>query len=55
MHDISEVWHWTQRIAGVLVVVCASLYIIRCLTTGSVVTFDQFDHFMRGLVRTIFV
>jgi hypothetical protein len=54
MDSIQGIWQWVQRIAGILMVVCLCLYVVRCVTTGQVVSFDRFDHYMRGLVRYIF-
>ena len=53
MDGIHEVWQWVQRIAGVFVVVCACLYVVHCVTAGQVISFDQFDRYMRGLVAYI--
>jgi hypothetical protein len=49
--DISEVWQWVQKIAGVLLVVCLCLYLLRCLVTMEFIGVDRFGHFLRGLLR----
>jgi CHASE2 domain-containing sensor protein len=54
MPDISEVWRWTQKIAGVFMVVCLCLYVLRCVMAWRFISLDQFDHFMRGLIVYIF-
>ena len=48
--DISEVWQWVQKIAGVLLVVCLCLYVLRCLVALEFIGVDRFGHFLRGLV-----
>jgi hypothetical protein len=48
--DISEVWQWVQKIAGILLVVCLCLYLLRCLVALEFVSVDRFGHFLRGLV-----
>jgi hypothetical protein len=48
--DIPELWQWVQKIAGVLLVVCLCLYLLRCLVAGEFVGVDRFAHFLRGLV-----
>ena len=47
-------WRRIERIAGILFAVGLSLYVIRCGATGSVLTFNQFDEYLRGLVAYIF-
>jgi hypothetical protein len=54
MGYVLEIWHWTQRIAGVLLVVCLCLYLVRCAVAWDFITFNKFDYFMRGLVSYIF-
>jgi hypothetical protein len=48
--DISEAWQWVQKIAGVLLVVCLCLYVLRCLVTAEFIGTDSYGHFLRGLV-----
>lgn len=48
--DISELWQWVQKIAGVLLVVCLCLYVLRCLVAAEFVSIDQFARFLRGLI-----
>ena len=50
---MSDVWRWVERIAGVFMAVCFCLYLIRCISCGQLISFDQFDHFFRGLVAYI--
>lgn len=54
MDGISGMWRWVERVAGVFLIVCFCLYVIRCVSSWQVVSFDQFDHFFRGLVVYIF-
>jgi hypothetical protein len=54
MGRISEFWQLVQRLTGVLLLVCLGLYGLRCLLAGQLVSFDQFEHFFRGLLRYIF-
>jgi hypothetical protein len=49
--DISELWLWVQRVAGVLLVVCLCLYVLRCLVAAEFIGVDRFGHFLRGLLR----
>ena len=48
--DISEVWQWVQKVAGVVLVVCLCLYVLRCLVMTDLVSIDQFARFLRGLI-----
>jgi len=54
MGYVFQIWHWTQRIAGVLVVVCLCLYLVRCAVAWDFISFDHFDRFMSGLIAYIF-
>jgi hypothetical protein len=54
MGRISELWHFVERVTGIFLLVCFSLYGLRCLMAGQLVSFDQFEHFFRGLLRYIF-
>jgi len=49
--DISELWQWVQKIAGVLLMVCLCLYALRCLVALEFIGVDRFGHFLRGLLR----
>ena len=48
--DISDIWHWFQKIAGVLLVVCLCLYAIRCLVAEEFINVERFGHFLQGLL-----
>jgi hypothetical protein len=48
--DPYEIWQWVQKIAGVLLVVCLCLYVLRCCVTADLVSLDQFARFLRGLI-----
>jgi hypothetical protein len=48
--DISELWQWVQKVAGVVLVVCLCLYVLRCLVMTDLVSIDQFARFLRGLI-----
>jgi hypothetical protein len=50
--DISEIWHWVERIAGTFLVVCLGLYALRCIVAWDVVSFDQFVRSCADLSRT---
>jgi hypothetical protein len=54
MERLSEFWHWVQKVTGIFLLVCLSLYGLRCIMAGQFMSFDQFEHFFRGLVRYIF-
>jgi hypothetical protein len=54
MGRLSEIWQWVQRLTGIFLLVCLSLYGLRCIMTGQVISFDQFERFFRGLVGYIF-
>jgi hypothetical protein len=54
MDSFSDVWHVIERVAGVFLIVCFCLYLVRCLCGWQILTFDQFDRFFRGLVLYIF-
>ena len=49
--DISEFWHWVEKIGGVVLVVCFCLYALRCLASGEFIGMDRFGHFIQGLLR----
>lgn len=54
MERMYVVWFWLQRVSGICVLVCLSLYLVRCLLAGDVVGLDEFDWFLRGLLRYVF-
>jgi CHASE2 domain-containing sensor protein len=51
---MSDVWHVIERVAGVFLVVCFCLYIIRCISCFQLLSLDQFDQYLRELLRFIF-
>lgn len=53
MDDLSEVWRLIQKVSGILLLVGVSLYLVRCVVGFQIVSFDQFDHFLRGLFAYI--
>jgi len=54
MDRILGLWAWVQKLTGVFLLVCLCLYGLRCLMSGQLISFDQFEHFFKGLVRYIF-
>jgi len=48
--DIFEVWHWVERVAGILLAACLGLYLLRCIVTWDFISVGQFGHFLRGLL-----
>jgi hypothetical protein len=54
MGRIFGLWSWLQKLTGIFFLVSACLYIVRCVMTVSLLSFDQFEHFMRVLFRHIF-
>jgi succinate dehydrogenase/fumarate reductase cytochrome b subunit len=54
MGRIFGLWSWVQRLTGIFLLVCICLYILRCVMTVSLLSFDNFEHFFRGLLRYIF-
>jgi hypothetical protein len=48
-----EIWHWVEKVAGVLFVVCLCLYLIRCGVAQRFIGIDQFGHFVQGLIHFI--
>ncbi len=54
MDRILGLWAWVQKLTGIFLLVCLSLYVLRCIMTGQLVSFDQFEHFFRGLLGYIF-
>ena len=54
MHDWHESWDKAKTVSGITLIVCLCLYAIRCAMTFHVVSLNQFDRFMRGLLRYIF-
>lgn len=51
---MSNIWSLIQRVAGVFMVVCFCLYVIRCISGFQLLSFDQFDQYFRGLLGYIF-
>lgn len=51
---MSDIWSVFQKVAGVFMVVCFCLYVIRCISCFQLLSFDQFDQYFRELLRFIF-
>jgi len=47
--DLFEAWHWAERVAGILLVVCLCLYLLRCVVAWDFISVERFGHFLRGL------
>ena len=52
--DASDFWNLLKTIAGIGFMVLVCLYAIRCFTAGQLISLDQFDVFVRALIRHIF-
>jgi hypothetical protein len=51
--DIFAIWHWVERIAGILMIVCFCLYAVRCVVAGGFIGVEAFGHFLQGLIGFI--
>jgi len=54
MGDFFEIYRWYERIVGLLVLVLVALYLLRCTTTGGLLSLDQFGDYIRGLFTYLF-
>ena len=54
MDYIFGLWAWMQKLTSILLLVCLCLYGVRSIMAGQLISFDQFEHFFRGLLRYIF-
>jgi hypothetical protein len=54
MGDFFEIYRWYERIVGILVLVILTLYLLRCVTTGGLLSLGQFGDYIRGLFTYIF-
>lgn len=43
-----------ERVAGILVVVFLTLYLLRCVTAGDFITLGQFGAYLKGLFNYLF-
>jgi hypothetical protein len=54
MERLGEFFHLVERVAALLFKACLCLYVVRCVVSFRIVSFDQFGHFLRVLVSVIF-
>jgi hypothetical protein len=54
MERIEMVWGWVVNAAVILLKACVWLYVVRCVVSFRIVSFDQFGHFLQVLVSYIF-
>jgi hypothetical protein len=54
MYDFLEIYRWYERIVGILVLAILALYLMRCVTTGGLLSLGQFGDYVRGLFTYLF-
>jgi hypothetical protein len=53
MERMSAIWRLFERFCAIYLLAILGLYIFQSVLHGHVMTWDEYDHFMRGLGRAL--